>query len=196
MDKKIPHNNELFKKMQIEKNNQRFMNYCCDKNMRKDIQYNNIHNKMKKLGIHKENKEIFDKFIDIIKTNGEIIKHQNLIKILKNKTINDNNDKILLIKKIENDNGISILDLNFSEEEPTIIDDLTYECLKSKFGTKKKKPTNKHDLKLLYISILRNVCKIITKYYLNMDKIKLSLELEKYSNPKIYEEIIFNNLIM
>ncbi len=38
--------------------------------------------------------------------------------------------------------------------------------------------------------------KKITKYFLNMDRIKLSLELEKYSNPKIYEEIIFDNLIM
>lgn len=209
---------ELLKKIQIEKNinnNQLFINYCCEKNVRKDIQYNYIHNKMKKLGIHKENKEIFDKFINIIKTDKEIIKHQNLIKILKKKTIdiNDNNNKISLIKKIENDNNISILNLNFNEEDSVIIDDLVYECLKSKFDSVKKKPTDKHSLKVFYISMLKNLCngiifskasnkiinhkrKKITKYFLNMDTIKLSLELEKYSNPKIYEEIIFDNLIM
>ena len=169
---------------------------------------------MKKLGIHEENKEIFDKFINIIKSDKEIIKHQNLIKILKkNKTLNISDDKISLIKKIENDNNISILNLNFSEDEPVIIDDLTYKCLKNKFCSKKKKPINKHSLKVFYISMLKNLCnemifskasnklinnklKKITKYFLNIDRIKLSLELEKFVNPKIYEEIIFDNLIM
>jgi len=217
IDKKTPLNKELFKKMQIEKNinyNQLFMNYCCEKkNIRNDEKYISIHNEMKKLGIHEENKEIFDKFINIIKSDKEIIKHQNLIKILKNKTINNCDEKISLIKKIENDNDISILNLNFSEDEPVIIDDLTYKCLKNKFCSKKKKPINKHSLKVFYISMLKNLCnemifskasnklinnklKKITKYFLNIDRIKLSLELEKFVNPKIYEEIIFDNLIM
>ena len=44
--------------------------------------------------------------------------------------------------------------------------------------------------------LINNKLKKITKYFLNIDRIKLSLELEKFVNPKIYEEIIFDNLIM
>ena len=47
----------------------------------------------------------------------------------------------------------------------------------------------------IFDKIINGKRKIITKYHLNIERIKLSLELEKYSNPKIYEEIIYDGLL-
>jgi hypothetical protein len=214
--KLIQHNKNIIKEKMIKE-------YSSDSYaMRENIKYKELHNIMIKIGIDKENTVIFEKFMNIIKNEKEFLKHNNLIKLLKNKTIFDFTNenlviditdiKIALIRKIENDNNISILNLNFNEEEPLKMDKLTYKYLKKYFCSRKKQPSNKHDLKVFYTSMLKHLCneilhsnasnkkingnlKKITKYHLNIERIKLSLELEKYSNPKIYEEIIYDGLL-
>ena len=220
--KEIKIKNEL-KLIQINKDtikNQILKEYSISTQIiRENIKYNCIHDEMKMFGIDKESNKIFEKFMNIIKTDKDILKHNNLIKLLKNKTIfnntiiiDDSEIKIALIRKIEKDNNISILNLNFNEADPVVMDDLTFYYLKKHFCSKKKKSLDKHYFKLFYISMLKHLCneliftkienriingkrKIITKYHLNIERIKLSLELEKYSNPKIYEEIIYDGLL-
>ena len=74
-----------------------------------------------------------------------------------------------------------------------------FEYILKLFKCKKKKPQTGRDLKILYVSFLKNICydiiiskkidKIIkkqrnktTKYFLNLEKINLSLELNKFIN--------------
>ena len=87
--------------------------------------------------------------------------------------------------------------------------DETFKLLKTLFSTVKKKPTDRHELKIFYVSMIRHLSsdmitkttsnkridgkqKQITKYSLNDEKIKLSLNLDKYSNK---ERKNFNDII-
>ena len=118
-------------------------------------------------------------------------------------------NKISLIRKIEKENNIEKLDVNFSEEGEVVLSDSTYKLLKTVFSSKKPKPKNKHDLKKFYVSMIKHLSndlitskannvmingklKKITKYTLNIKKIILSLKLDEYSN---HERKNFNDII-
>ena len=154
--------------------------------------------------------------------------HTNLIRLLKNdeyikskiskfketsmevKLMNEVHNKIALIRKIEKDNNIKNLDLNFEEnDDEVVMTNETFKLLKILFSTVKKKPIDRHELKIFYVSMIKNLTreliissasnkiingerKKITKYKFNIEKIKLSLELDKYSN---HDRINFNDII-
>ena len=106
-----------------------------------------------------------------------------------------------------------MLDVDFCEDGDVVMDLETHKLLQYVFKTKKKKPENKRELKIFYVAMLKHLCgnfinsskvdkiinkkrKIITKYFLNIDKIKLSFKLDKYCNPerKNFNDIV-NNFI-
>ena len=186
-----------------------------------------IHNRTKILKIDKLSKNMNNPYIEIIKTEKGMTKHSNLIRLLKTdayinskisnlkentmdvKIISDVHNKIALIRKIEKDNNIKNLDVDFSEEGELVLSDKTFKLLKTVFLSKKQKTKNRHDLKKFYVSMIKHLSndmiistarnqmiddklKKITKYTLNHDLIKLSLDLDKYSN---HERKNFNNII-
>ena len=198
-----------------------------DEKEREKDKYKNIHNRAKVLKIEKI-KEI-EKYKEIIKTDKGMKNHTNLIRLLKNdeyiklkiskfketsmevKLMNEVHNKIALIRKIEKDNNIKNLDLDFEENDEVVMTNETFKLLKILFSTVKKKPTNRHELKIFYVSMIRHLTpdiikrtmfdkvinkqrKIITKYTLNKENIILSLELDKYSNHdrKNFNDIIKN----
>jgi hypothetical protein len=175
--------------------------------IRENFIFKNVKDELKELGIINEKKEILEKFMSIIKTKKGIIHHKNLIDLLLNEKIfefenkmkNKNYNKILVIRKIEKDNNINKLDLDFNENNQVIMNDEFYEYILKLFKCKKKKPQTGRDLKILYVSMIRRLSsdmitkttfnkridgkqKQITKYSLNDEKIKLSLELNKFIN--------------
>ena len=185
--------------------------------IRENFIFKDVKDELKKLGIINEKKEILEKFMSIIKTKKGIIHHTNLIGLLtnenifefKNKMKNNNYNKILVIRKIEKDNNINKLDLDFNENTQVIMNDEFYEYILKLFKCKKKKPQTGRNLKILYVSMIRHLTpdiikrkmvdkvinkqrKIITKYTLNKENIELSLELDKYSNN---DRLNFNDII-
>ena len=117
---------------------------------------------------------------------------------MKVKMLNDINSKILLIRKIEEENKIDFLDVEFKEEGVVVLSDKDYNFIKKVFRSERKKPKNRNELKKLYVSMIkhlngelvigdRNKTKKDRDYrnhYLNKEKIKYYLELDKYNNPK------------
>lgn len=194
---------------------------------RENPKYTNIHNRAKLLKIDKLEKNVIEEYKEIIKTEKNMTNHSNLIRLLKSDTyinlkisnfkensmdvkiMSEVHNKISLIRKIEKENNIEKLDVNFSEEGEVVLSDSTYKLLKTVFSSKKPKPKNKHDLKKFYVSMIKHLSndlitskannvmidghrKNITSYALNIENIKLSLKLDKYSN---HEKKNFNDII-
>lgn len=175
-----------------------------EKSIRENSIFKCVRDEMKKLGIENEKKETLEPFISILKTKKEITNHINLIELLKTNEIfefnnkhNNNYNKILVIRKIEKDNNIHEVD--FDENIKVVMDDIFFEYITQLFCSVKKKPQTGRELKMLYITFLKHLCfdmvirkneekkinnkrKKITKYFLNLEKIKLSLELNKFKN--------------
>lgn len=119
---------------------------------------------------------------------------------MKVKMINDINNKILLIRKLEKDNKIDLLDVNFKEKGKVVLSNDNFIFIKKVFRSERKKPKNKSELKKLYVSIIKHlnselvVSEKIDKiddgerkqniFYLNKEKIKYYLKLDKYNNPE------------
>lgn len=194
---------------------------------RENPKYTNIHNRAKLLKIDKLEKNVIEEYKEIIKTEKNMTNHSNLIRLLKSDTyinlkisnfkensmdvkiMSEVHNKISLIRKIEKENNIEKLDVNFSEEGEVVLSDSTYKLLKTVFSSKKPKPKNKHDLKKFYVSMIKHLSndlitskasnviidghrKNITSYALNIENIKLSLKLDEYSN---HERKNFNDII-
>ena len=198
-----------------------------NKNIREKKEYKQIHERAKVLKI--DEIQNIDIYKEILKTEKEMYLHQNLIRLFKTdkyinerlnkiydtslnvKVIDNVYNKITLLRKIEKDNNINMLDVDFCEDGDVVMDLETHKLLQYVFKTKKKKPENKRELKIFYVAMLKHLCgnfinslkvdKIInkkrkktTKYFLNIDKIKLSLKLDKYCNPerKNFNDIVNN----
>lgn len=223
-------NKEL--KIEIEKNVEIKIDEYINgnENEREQEKYKNIHDRAKLLNIHKLKKSEIEIFKETIKSEKGMNNHTNLIRLLKTneyikskilifrensmevKVIGEVHNKIALIRKIEKDNNIKNLDVEFEENDndnEIIMSDETFQLLKSLFTTVKKKPTNRHELKIFYVSMVRHLTndminkntkehkingrrKKITNYKLNDEKIKIALELDKYSN---HERKNFNDII-
>ena len=173
---------------------------------------------MELLGLKNERKKVLLKYKEVLKDEKEIKYHLNTIKILKTenylekklqelrsetmdiKISNNSYNKILLLKKMEKDNKISLMDLNFKEEGEVVMEEWVFYLIKKLYGTTKEKPKDKKELRCLYKYMLNHLTnniivsekpdKIkngkrtkISMHYLNKNKIKYSLELDKYSNP-------------
>ena len=173
-----------------------------------------------------------EKYKNVIKDESGILKHLNTIKLLKSdeylesemedkmkttmkvKMLNDTNSKILLIRKIEEENKIEFLDVEFKEEGKVVLSDKDYNFIKKVFRSERKKPKDKSELKKLYVSMIKHlngelvvsekINKIKDKkrknniFHLNKEKIKYYLELDKYNNPKkkYFHIKVKNNLLL
>jgi hypothetical protein len=217
-------------KKEIETNNKIIIDEYIngDENIREQEKYKNIHERAQLLKIDKLKKKEIEVFKEFIKTDKGITNHTNIIRLLKTdeyikskilkfkensmevKVLGDVHNKIALLRKIEKDNDIQNLDVDFEENDKAVeMTDETFKLLKTLFSTVKKKPTNRHELKIFYVSMIRHLSsdmitkttsnkridgkpKKITKYSLNDEKIKLSLNVDKYSNK---ERKNFNDII-
>ena len=185
---------------------------------RDNKEYEDINKRVGLLGLKNERKKVLLKYKEVIKDEKEIKYHLNTIKILKTenylekklkelrsetlnvKLSNNSYNKILLLKKMEKDNKISLMDLNFKEEGEVVMEEWVFYLIKKLYGTTKEKPKDKKELRCLYKYMLNHLTNNIivsekpdkikngkrTKipmHYLNKNKIKYSLELDKYSNP-------------
>ena len=74
------------------------------------------------------------------------------------KKLDDVSNKILLLRKFEKDNNITPFDINFLSENVKLnIKDNEYKYLQTVFRMEKNKPSNKNELQIVYIGILRNI---------------------------------------
>ena len=95
--------------------------------------------------------------------------------------------------------NIKPLDVEFEDIKDYEMDDVFYKLIKTVFRTTKAKPTNKDELRKLYISIIKNITNneiVITKrintrkegkrgqytYFLNNELINRYIELNKFTN--------------
>lgn len=179
-----------------------------------NTKYNQLHLNIKYLNLHNETNEILIEFKDIITNKYKIQDHDNIIKLLKSnhyletktmykikdnfKIMNVNNiiTKINLLRRIEKQFKINMLDVEYNQNEDISINDDDYKLLKSVFRTTKERPTKTQDFKSLYISMIKNITcnEIISiidgttrkdrtrKYTLNVDLIKKHLKLNKFKN--------------
>ena len=217
LNKKLDKNeNERLKNKIIVDENEKVEEYIKKWNDRDTKKFEEIDKRVKLLGIENVKEKEMYKYKDVIKDESGITKHLNTIKLLKSdeylksemeermkntmkvKMLNDINSKILLIRKIEEDNKIDFLDVEFKEEGVVVLSDKDYNFIKKVFRSERKKPKNRNELKKLYVSMIkhlngelvvsdRNKTKKDRDYrnhYLNKEKIKYYLELDKYNNPK------------
>lgn len=174
-------NKELKKQMTNEFNEikeQKFNKYIDDTNEGEDVFLMDEHEKYLKRQIllkidDEELKEYefllndefklssFFHFINLFRTTTNI--NECLTKNKNNnmnvKIMNDEYNKILLLRKFEIENNITPFDINFINDEQIKIniDDIEYKHLKYIFRMTKGKPTNKEELKKVYIGMLRNL---------------------------------------
>jgi hypothetical protein len=111
-------------------------------------------------------------------------------------------NKIKLLRVIETTYNIKPLDVDFKNEGDITMTDEVFTLFKTLFRTQKKKPNNYKELKKLYVGIIKSItCNdIITSkrnkkrtggnrdendYKLDVDFIKLHLELNKYKNKNM-----------
>ena len=220
LNKKLDKNeNERLKNKIILDDNEKVEEYIKKWNDRDNKKFEEIDKRVKLLGIENVKEKEMYKYKDVIKDESGITKHLNTIKLLKSneylksemeermkntmkvKMLNDINSKILLIRKIEEENKIDFLDVEFKEEGVVVLSDKDYNFIKKVFRSERKKPKNRNELKKLYVSMIKHLNGELVmgdkkdkiknskrnqkkEYYLNTEKIKYYLELDKYNNPK------------
>lgn len=219
LNKKLDKNVYERLKNEIKKSdNIRVENYIKNKNERNKEKYEDIDKRVKLLKIEylKENEMM--EYKDVIKDEKGIKNYLTTIRMLKSdeylksdmeermkntmkvKMINDINNKILLIRKLERENKIDLLDINFKEKGKVVLSNENFIFIKKVFRSERKKPKDKSELKKLYVSMIKHlnseivVSEKIDKiddgerkqniFYLNKEKIKYYLKLDKYNNPE------------
>jgi len=219
LNKKLDKNVYERLKNEIKKSdNIRVENYIKNKNERNKEKYEDIDKRVKLLKIEylKENEMM--EYKDVIKDEKGIKNYLTTIRMLKSdeylksdmeermkntmkvKMINDINNKILLIRKLERENKIDLLDINFKEKGKVVLSNENFIFIKKVFRSARKKPKDKSELKKLYVSMIKHlnseivVSEKIDKiddgerkqniFYLNKEKIKYYLKLDKYNNPE------------
>ena len=200
-----------------KKKEEKVENYIKNESHRDNKEYEDINKRVELLGLKNERKKVLLKYKEVIKDEKEIKYHLNTIKILKTenylekklkelrsetmnvKLSNNSYNKILLLKKMEKDNKISLMDLNFKEDGEVVMEDWVFYLIKKLYGTTKEKPKDKKELRCLYKYMLNHLTGNIivsekpdkikngkrnrsSNHYLNKNKIIYSLELDKYSN--------------
>jgi hypothetical protein len=121
------------------------------------------------------------------------------------------NSKILLIRKFENTTGINPFDVNLTTSTIKFnkLDDAFVSHIKNVFRIKKEKPTNNYELKIFYVTILKNLIgslevigskrqktkdrKDVINYFIDTEKLKdlvengLKLKLINYFDKELLE---------
>ena len=133
------------------------------------------------------------KYEDIIVDKIHRRRHNNIIHLI---CENEVDDKVLLIRELEQTFGIQHLDVKFNDinqKETCEMDDTLFRKIVKRFDTQKKKPTNYHQLLQLYVNMLKHLSPdiVITKksrkkLTRNMAEYTFNNEVAQY-HLKLYE---------
>ena len=187
--------------------NELFADYIIDDD-KCNVKYAQINRNVDFLGLNGNSK--LAEYQYIVTDEFKLLDHLNVIRMLKNDEyinnkitkMNDNNydvksfnsayHKIKLLRGLEKRFNIDMLDVNYTADDTLIvISDEEYKLIKQLFRTEKTKPKTKKQFKILYVSMIKNICgneiiktiqigkKKISTYNLNGDAIKYHLELDK-----------------
>jgi hypothetical protein len=144
-----------------------------DKTIKK---FENIENRMNFLNIPNE-KEILEKYKDVLICDHNLEKHMNVIRILKSddyiknklnkidgetfkvKTVQTVYNKIHILRNFEKTFNLKPLQIDFEASETLInIKDELCSLVKKLFRNKQDKPTNMKEFKPIYITMIKNIC--------------------------------------
>ena len=181
------------------------------------VEFTRLHQNVSYLKLDGADNETLERFKAIVTNKYKIHDHDSLIKLFKTdkclddwltekhfycydaKAVKSTQAKIKLIRHVEKLYGLTMFDLNFSDDACITMEEDIYKTIKGIFKTKKERPTTSHELKQLYLAMLKNVggYNIINAersakmdankkrqyiYTLNHENIRHHLELNKYKN--------------